>query len=180
MIRTDLLDKRSICHALLYSSNNPEIIIPVKGVIEDIHFDQDIPYYSIKLIKFYDNIIFLKDHFIDHPFLLKHKTKPKRFHIPKVKTVVELENWLIDECSHRFCVESTMVVRTKIEMSELFNKIQEYLFIKNLRNLREIGNRGLYDGKFKVSSKIEFRERLRRMWGDRFDSDEFDDFVDFI
>lgn len=180
MIRTNLLDKKSICHALLYSSNNPEIIIPIKGIIEDIHFDQDIPYYSIKLIKFYDNIVFLKDHFIDHPFLLKYKSKPNRFHIPKVKTVAELEIWFSDECTHRFCVESTMVVRTKLEMAELFNKIQEYLYIKNLRNMREIGSRGLYEGPFKIPSKIEFKERLRRMWGDKFDSKGFDDFVDFI
>jgi hypothetical protein len=180
MIKTELLDKRSICHALIYSTNNPEILIPIKGIVEDIHFDDDIPFYSIKLIKFYDNIFFLNENLIDRPFLLKHKGKPKKFHIPKFKNVPELENWFIDECSHRFCIESTMVVRSKSEMVELFNKVQEYLVIKNLRLIRDTSTRPLYDGKLKIASKIEFKERLKRMIGDKFDQGEFDQFIEFI
>ena len=115
MIKSDILDKKSICHAIIYSSHDPEIIIPIKGIVEDVHFQEDIPSYSIKLIKFYDNINFLKEHLYDKPFLLKRGDKPKRFTIPKVKTVTELESWFIDECTHRFCVESNFVTKTKIE-----------------------------------------------------------------
>jgi hypothetical protein len=180
MIKDKLLDKKSICHALLYSTSSPETIIPIKGVVEDIHFEEDIPRYSIKLIKFYDNINFLKEHFIGKPFLLKHKAKPKSFQIPKLTTVVELENWFIDECPHRFCVESTFVVRTKNEMVELFNKIEEYLLIKHLRSIRESSLRSLYEGPLKIQSKIEYRERLRRMYGDKFNDSDFNEFSESI
>jgi hypothetical protein len=180
MIKGNLLDKKSICHALIYSTSSPEIMIPIKGIVEDIHFEEDIPKYSIKLIKFYDNINFLKENFIGKPFLLKHKAKPKSFQIPKFKTVVELENWFIDECPHRFCIESTFVVRTKIEMTELFNKIEEYVLIKHLRIIRESSLRSLYQGPFKIQSKIEFKERLRRMYGDKFNGSDFDEYSDYI
>lgn len=180
MIKDKLIDKKSICHALLYSTSSPEIIIPIKGVIEDIHFEEDIPHYSIKLIKFYDNINFLKDNFVGKPFLLKHKSKPKSFQIPKFKNVVELENWFIEDCSHRFCIESTFVVRTKNEMVSLFNKIEDYLIIKRLRAIRESSLRPLYEGPIKISSKIEFKERLRRMYGDKLSDHSFEEFSDFI
>ena len=180
MIKDKLLDRKSICHVLLYSTSSPEIIIPIKGIIEDIHFEEDIPKYSIKLIKFYDNINFLKEHFIGKPFLLKHKAKPKAFQIPKITTVAQLENWFIDECPHRFCVESTFVVRTKNEMVELFNKIEEYILIKHLRLIRESTMRTLYEGPFRIQSKIEFRERLRRMYGDKFDGNDFEEYSDSI
>lgn len=181
MIKDKLLDKKSICHALLYSTANPNIIIPIKGIIEDIHFEEDIPHYSIKLLKFYDNIHFLKENFFDKPFLLKHKGKAKVIQIPKtIKTVPELQNWFIDDCKSRFCVESSFVVRTKIEMSDLFNKIEEYLLIKYLRIIRNSTIRPMYEGPLRISSKIEFKERLRRMYGDKFDNNSFDQYSDFI
>lgn len=182
MIKTELLNKRSICHALLYSTSYPDVIIPIKGVIEDTHFEENIPHYTIKLIKFYDHINFLKEHFINKPFLLKYKHKPKAFLIPakNSRNVVDLENWFIDECTHRFCVESSFVVRTKIDMTVLFNKIEDYLIIKHLRVIRNSSMRGLYEGNLKVSSKIEYKERLRRMYGDKFDGNDFEEFSEFI
>jgi hypothetical protein len=179
MIKSDLLDKKTICHAIIYSSQDPEIIIPIKGIVEDIHFNADIPYYSIKLIKFYDNINFLKEHLYDRTFLLKYGEKPKRFQIPKFRTVAELETWFIDDCSHRFCIQSNFVCRTKLQMSDLFNKIQEYLILKNLRIIKKTSTRPLYEGHLKISSNIEFNERLRRAYGDKFEGD-IDEFLSYI
>jgi hypothetical protein len=180
MIKTEILDKRSICHAIIYSTHDPETIIPIKGLVEDVHFHQDIPYYSIKLIKFYDNINFLKEHLYDKPFLLKYGDKPKRFSIPKKKTVTELENWFIDECTHRFCIESNFVRRTKIEMVELFNKIEEYLIIKHLRIIKKSSMRSLYEGPVKIQSTIEFNERMKRAYGDKFNGNDADEFLSFV
>jgi hypothetical protein len=181
MIEAELLNKRSICHALIASTNSPDILIPIKGVIEDIHFNDQIPYYDIKIIKFYDTIEFLKRHLYDRPFLLKYKGKSKGLVIPKkIKTASELETWFSEESVYRFCIESTFVTRTKNEMSELFNKIQEYLIIQNLRTIRTSTIRGLYEGPFKIASKIEFKERLRRMFGDRFTDEDFSRLSDSI
>lgn len=181
MITTELLNKKSICHALIASTNSPEILIPVKGVIEDIHFNDQIPYYDIKIIKFYDNIDFLKRNLYDRPFLLKYKGKSKALSLSnKIKTASELENWFSSESTYRFCVESTFVVRTKNEMMDLFNKIQEYLIIQNLRAIRNSVMRPLYDGHFRINSKVEFNERLKRMFGDRFNDEEMSRLFDSI
>lgn len=45
MIKSQILDKKSICHALLTPTSDPEIMIPVKGVVEDVFFEEDIPVY---------------------------------------------------------------------------------------------------------------------------------------
>ena len=180
MIKSELIDKKSICHALLYSTRNPEVVIPIKGIVEDIHFNAEIPYYSIKLIKFYDNINFLKAHFIDQPFLLKYGDKQRTFTIPKVNNVVELETWFLDECRHRFCVESNFVTRTKNEMSELFNKIEEYVIIKHLRSIKETSMRGLFEGPMKVSSFVEYNQRFKRAYNDKFTDNDIDEFLSFI
>ena len=181
MIQIDLLNKKSICHALIASTSSPDIFIPVKGVIEDIHFNDQIPYYDIKIIKFYDNIEFLRKNLHDKPFLLKYKGKSKALIIPKtIKTASDLERWFSDTSSYRFCVESTFVVRTKNEMSDLFNKIQEYVIVQNLRAIRNSSIRSLYEGPFKISSKIEFNERFRRMYGDKFAEDEISRIFDSI
>ena len=97
-----------------------------------------------------------------------------------MKVAGELERWFIDKCSMRFCVESTFVVRTKNEMVELFNKIQDYTIIKHLRLIRDSSIRGLYQGNLKLSSKVEFKARLKRMYGDKFTDSEFEELSDFI
>jgi hypothetical protein len=181
MIQTDLLNKKSICHALIASTSAPEIFIPVKGVIEDIHFNDSIPYYDIRIIKFYDNIEFLRKSLNEKPFLLRYKAKSKSINIPKgIKTAGDLENWFSEKSTYRFCVESTFVVRTKNEMADLFNKIQEYIIVQNLRAIRNTSIRSLYEGNFKIASKVEFNERFRRMFGDRFNEDEISRLFDSI
>ena len=75
MIKSEILDKRSICHALISSTRNPEIIIPVKAVIDDVFFDENIPTYILRIIKVYDNIHFLKEFLYNTPYLTNHKVK---------------------------------------------------------------------------------------------------------
>lgn len=172
MIKTQILDKKSICHALLTSTSDPETIIPIKGVIEDVFFEEDIPVYSIRIIKFYDGIHFLKSSFIGKPFLTNYRGKPKPLSIPKeIKTLVDMENWLGEKSRYRFCLDSNMTVRTKIEMLELFNKIQEYLICQKLRSIKKIVLRTPYDGQLKLNSNAEFDNRMKRAFSDLFKSE---------
>lgn len=182
MIKTPILDRKSICHALLTSSSDPEIMIPVKGVIEDVFFEEDIPVYSIRIVKFYDNIHFLKTSFIAKPFLTNYRGKPKPLYIPKeIKTLNEIENWLSEKSKYRFCVESNLVVRTKLEMLELYNKIQEYLILQKLRAIKKIVLRTPYEGPMKLNSSEEFNNRVRRAFADLFDSEnEIKSFIETI
>jgi hypothetical protein len=181
MIKSELINKKSICHCLIYSTSNPEVLIPIKGLVEDIHFNEDIPYYSIKILKFYDNFFFLKENLYNRTFQLRLESKPKSFKIPEgFKTVGELENWFIDTCTHRFIVESNFVVKTKLELIDVFNKIQEYIIIKKFRGIRDSSLRPLLESPFRIQSKIEFEERFRRMFGDKFTPDQLNEYLGFI
>lgn len=168
MIKSQILDKKSICHALLSSTSNPEIFIPVKAVIEDVFFEENIPVYNLRIIKFYDNIHFLKEFFYDTPYLTNYKGKSKPLKIPKISTTAELETWFSEKSTYRFCIESNFVVKTKIEMLDLFHRIQEYIIYKELRSIRRTIMRSAYEGTLKLNSKIEFEDRIKRAFGDKF------------
>ena len=136
MIKSQILDKKSICHALLSSTSSPEIFIPVKAVIEDVFFEENIPVYNLRVIKFYDNIHFLKEFLYETPYLTNYKGKSKPLKLPKLSTTAELETWFSEKTTYRFCVESNFVVKTKIEMLDLFHRIQEYIIYKEFRSIR--------------------------------------------
>jgi hypothetical protein len=179
MITSNILDKRSICHGFISSTSKPDVLIPFKGVIEDIQFHENFPRYSIKIIKFYDNIYFLKEFLGDGFYQQKFEGKPKPITIPNtVKTVPDLESWII---LSRFVVESNFVVKTKNEMIEIFTKLQEYLIAKAYREIQQFSVRSLLESPLKMESKVELKARIKRMYGDKFKStDDLDSFLDFI
>ena len=115
MIKSNLFDKKSLCHALLQSSSEPEILIPVKAIIEDIKLNEDTPLYLVRVIKFYDNIDFLKWGFYDSSFRTSFNLKISRpLKIPKkINNIAQMEQWLGSESNYRFCVESNLVFKTK-------------------------------------------------------------------
>jgi hypothetical protein len=181
MIKQPLLDKRSICHALLYSTSDPETMIPIKGIIDDIYFEEDIPVYSIRIIKFYDGINFLKTSFIGKSFLTNYKGKPKPIVIPKeIRLIGELENWLGEKSKYRFCIESNLVTRSKHEMMDLFYKIQEYIISQKFRSLKRIFLRTPYEGPFRMNSNEEFNRRIERGFADLFSENSFKSFIETI
>lgn len=179
MITSDILDKRSICHGFISSTSKPDVLIPFKGVIEDIQFHENFPRYSIKIIKFYDNIYFLKEFLGDGFYQQKFEGKPKPITIPPtIKTVPDLEDWI---SSSRFVVESNFVVKTKNEMMEIFTKLQEYLIAKSFREIQQFSVRPLLESPLKLESKIELKARIKRMYGDKFNSiEDLDSFLDCI
>jgi hypothetical protein len=179
MIRTELFDKKSLCHALLQPSSDPDILIPVKAIIEDIHFDEDIPVYSIRVIKFYDSIDFLKYAFYEKSFITVVNRPARALKIPKhIRTLAQLEEWTGQNTKYRFCVESNLVSKSKADMIELFNKIQEYLICQKLRFIKRVSTRAIYEGPLKISSHSEFNNRIRRGFSDLFEAE--DDTTAFI
>jgi hypothetical protein len=181
MIKSQILDKKSICHALLSSTSSPEIFIPVKAVIEDVFFEENIPVYNLRVIKFYDNIHFLKEFLYETPYLTNYKGKSKPLKLPKISTTAELETWFSEKTTYRFCVESNFVVKTKIEMLDLFHRIQEYIIYKELRSIRRTIMRSAYEGDLKLHSKVEFSERIKRAFGDKFSNvEDLNSFIDSI
>jgi len=179
MITSDILNKRSICHGFISSTVKPDVLIPFKGIIEDVKFDENIPKYLVKIIKFYDNIYFLKEFLGQGLYQQRFEGKPKAINIPsKIKTTTELESWIVDS---RFCVDSNFVVRNKVEMVEIFTKLQEYLLAKSFREIQHFSVRPLLESPLRIESKFELKQRIKRMLGDKFDKvEDLDAFLDCI
>lgn len=185
MIKSELLDKGSMCHAFLISPTHPEILIPVKGVIEDFLLKEDIPIYRIKVVEFYD----------DFNFLLRNLYPPRRFYISKTYSSTaneirlskkitnrdQLANFFNGQSTIRFNVESTFVCKNKTELFKLFDRINEFLVCKYLKQIKDTIVRPKYDGPLHISGEREFHVRMERGFSDLFNSkQEFDDFINLI
>lgn len=181
----ELLDKGTMCHAFLISPMTPEVLIPVKGVIEDFKLKENVTLYRIRLVEFYDDLGFLKRNF--YP--------PRRFNISKnfsysahelhfrkdIKTREELANFFNSQSIIRFNVESTFVFKTKSEMFRVFDRINEFLICKYLKNIKDITRRPKYKGPLAIQGEKEFHIRMERGFSDLFKSkQEFDDFMHLI
>ena len=78
-------------------------------------------------------------------------------------------------------MESNFVVKTKIEMLDLFHRIQEYIIYKELRSIKRSIMRSSYNGPLKINSKIDYNERIKRAFGDKFKNiEDLNSFIDSI
>ena len=65
-------------------------------------------------------------------------------------------------------VDSVMCVKTKSEITELFNNIQDFLIEKNFKDIFELSNRTVYsEGKYYYQTKGIFEAHLKKFLGDR-------------
>jgi len=171
MIKHKLINKGSIAHALITSINDPNILIPAKVVIKDIKFDEYNPLYLVKVIKFYDNIYFLKKYFCNNKFVNNFGKKARNFWISNdLKTVQELENLIAKEDNRFYIViDSIHTTRYKNDLEDMFNRIQDFLILRNLSEIKEFSTRTFYTGKLNFNTQAEFFIRLKRMISDKID-----------
>ena len=67
MIRHKLFSKGEYINVLITNNRYSNIVFPVKAIIHDIEFNDKMPRYQIRIVKFYDDIDFLKRYmFEDH------------------------------------------------------------------------------------------------------------------
>ena len=92
------------------------------------------------------------------------------------KTAKALEDRLNDKDRERFYVviESVMCTKTKVGLSELFEKVQFYMISKNLKEIREISARPFFKGPFSLDSVREFDARYKIGWDDKFKKGKLD------
>lgn len=183
MTETDLFEKNSIAHCFLFSSTNPNVLIPVKVFIKDIKFYESNPKYLVKIVKFYDTVHFLKDAMFNRPFQTKFDTRSRilnfsRTNFKSTESIIEYMYEDVDS-KYYFVVESINMVKYKKELTDLFNKLQDFFIIRSIKDWRSQSTRSLYAGKFNMSSKTEFHNRLKSMIGDQVGLSERD-FVDFV
>lgn len=55
-------------YCILVSSNRPNTLIPVRGIIKDVKWDRQNPSYLIKIVGFYDTFQYIKNNFFNMTF----------------------------------------------------------------------------------------------------------------
>jgi hypothetical protein len=182
MINHDLIKKESIAHTIISSVSHPNVLIPVKVIIKDVKYQVDNPKYLVKIIKLYENLSFLKSTFMNMSFIngFGKRAKPFIFDPTKYKRVEEFENDISEEEEKYYIVvDSIMTWRFKHDMQVMFNKLQRYLIMRNISELRNNITRSFYSGDLKLDTKNNFDHRLKSMLGDKLfnNEKEFHDFV---
>ena len=69
MIKHQLFSKGDQIHALISTTQQPNLLIPVRATIYDVKFDDVNPQYQIRVKKFYDQVYFLKKNLFGGRFI---------------------------------------------------------------------------------------------------------------
>lgn len=183
MIKHKIFTKGEYVQALISTTQNPNVLIPVRALIYDVKFDDINPKYQIRIKKFYDNIVFLKRYLFGGRFIRDFEGKETRINLKRqeYKTVNELEERVFDGekwKQYLITVDSVFCVKTRGEQQELFNKIQDFQTEVALKELYELTNRSTYTGQFYFHSKGEYVKALEKFLGDRYPKSK--DWVDTI
>ena len=91
--------------------------------------------------------------------------KPRTFWIPtEIDTTLKLENY-IQKDSERFYVviDSIHTTRYKNDLVDMFNKIQDFIILRNLSETKDLSTRKFYSGKLRFDTQTEFFARLKTM-----------------
>jgi DNA mismatch repair ATPase MutS len=174
MITHRLFPKGEQLHALLSSNVNPNILIPVKGLVKEIKFDDINPQYLIKITHFYDTMKYLEKYFFNMRFSNGIGKKPRHLKLDfkdfkDTSELLERMNQL-DEKNFYVVVDSIMCTKFMGDMAILFNKLQDHLIEIKLREIREMSIRAFYKGRYEVDSYGNFNIRLRKFIGDKIEA----------
>jgi len=173
-----IFNKGDYVFCLLTSHSKPNVQIPVKGMIMDTQWDPINPKYQIRILKFYDTMKFLQRNFFDMNFHHSFKQRAKVLSLKKedFTNVQVLEKRLndVDREKYYLVIDSIMCTKTRVQLEELFKRVQFYIISKNLKEIRSIATRPFFNGPFSVDSKKEFDVRMKRSWKDNFEFHETD------
>jgi hypothetical protein len=67
-----------------------------------------------------------------------------------------------------------MCTKTKVDLEQLFEKVQFYIISKNLKEIRENAVRPFLKGSFSLDSTQEFDNRFKKGWADKFERSKID------
>ncbi|WP_296864362.1 hypothetical protein [uncultured Methanobrevibacter sp.] len=155
-------------YCILTTHSNPNIIIPIKAKITDVQWDAVNPLYKIRVTKFFENLQYLEENFINSGYRTSFESaKIKR---PVMSTVVYKtveEFTAIINKDNEFVVDGTLCVRTQEQLSELFETIEFYIISTYLRDLKSHVTRSFLDGPFKMT-KLDFNNKFKECMESKF------------
>ena len=173
-----IFTKGQTVYCLLASFSRPNVLLPIKGLIVDTQWDPINPLYKIRIIKMYDNMKYLKNHFFDMNFKYEFDNRARKMPLKKedFKNTRSLEERFDENDRERFyvIVESVMCKKTKVDLQGLFEKVQFYIISKNLKEVREISARPFFKGSLSTDSSQEFDVRFKKGWSDKFQRGDID------
>lgn len=177
MVNHKLFIKGERVYSLLISHSHPNILIPVKGVIKDVKYDEVNPEYLIKIVKFYDSSDFLRMHFSKMSYVQSFNSKPRRLKFSEDNPLKTHDDFFRDingpkEKRFLVVVDSIMTLQYKQDMFELFDKVEDHVIEKSLRSVMQHTSRTAYKGKYRIPTYAEFFIRLRRFIGDKVTDDD--------
>jgi|TARA_B110000879_G_scaffold196247_1_gene265700 hypothetical protein len=177
MIKHKLFSKGEQVQALISTTQQPNILIPVRATIYDVKFDDTNPQYQIRIKKFYDNAYFLKKNIFGGRFIKNFDGKDTKLNIKRsgYSTVKEIEDNLFNGDkwkNYLIVVDSVFCTKTRSEQITLFNNIQTFQIEMCIKELYELSNRATYSGgEFFYNSQGEFIASLKKFLGSRYPSD---------
>jgi hypothetical protein len=178
MIKHKLFAKGEYTHALISTTQNPNVLIPVRALIYDIKFDDVNPQYQIRIKKFYDQVYFLKANLFGGRFLKDFEGRDTKINLKRenYNTVDQIEdevfngdNWK----SYLIVVDSVFCTKTRDEQVKLFENIQTFLIQQKIKEIYELANRSSYSkGQFYFHTRGEYIKALERFLGDKYPTDK--------
>jgi hypothetical protein len=179
MVNHKLFVKGEKVYSLLISHSHPNILIPVKGIVKDVKYDEVNPEYLIKIIKFYDSSDFLRLNFSKMSYVQTFGSKPRKLKFSEDNPLKTHEDFFRDmngpkERKFMVVVDSIMTLQYRQDMEDLFNKIEDHVIEKTLRVIKQHSCRVSYRGKYRLATQGEFFLRLRKFIGDKITYDDKD------
>jgi hypothetical protein len=177
MVNHKLFVKGEKVYSLLISHSHPNVLIPVKGIVKDVKYDEVNPEYLIKIIKFYDSSDYLRMHFSKMSYVQTFESKPRRLKWSEDNPLKSHEDFFKDmngpkERKFMIVVDSIMTLQYKQDMFNLFEKIENHIIEKTLRTLMQHTSRTAYKGTYRIPTYGEFFLRLRKFIGDKVATDD--------
>lgn len=171
MIKHRLFSKGEYIHALISNTSFTNVLFPVRAIIYDVKFDEKMPKYQIRIVKFYDDLSFLKRYFFDTNFEKNFNGANTKFRFKRSQfnTKKELQEHLEANAeTYLITVDSVMCTKTLNQALDLYNSIQDFLVEKNLRELYEMTTRQVYkEGQYHYETRGVFEAHIKKFLGDR-------------
>lgn len=180
MIKHKIFSKGEYVQALISTTQQPNIVIPVRGLIYDVKFDDINPQYQIRVKKFYDTMYFLKQNLFGGRFIRDFEGGETRINAKRTnyKNTEDLVDGLFDGDNWKkylIVVDSVFCTKTLSEQMELFNNLQSFMIESKIKEIYELSTRYPYrkaKGEFAYDSKGEFVTALKKFLGDRVPQDK--------
>ena len=178
MIKHKLFAKGETIHALISTTQNPNILFPVRATIYDVKFDDINPQYQIRIKKLYDSIYFLKHYMFGGRFIKDFTNKDTKINVKRegYANTKQVEDELFNGNnwkSYLLLVDSVFCVKTRDEQIQLFNNINTFHIQMKLKELYELTNRSTYSkGQFYFHTKGEYIKSIEKFLGERYPKDK--------